>query len=119
MEKEILSRFKEKPKTKIGWRVLYLGLSTLLIPPLFGFSGTIIRLLIDKVSVNPNASIGIPMGFNGALISLALSIFTIITGVRALKIGERSWAIWLGFIPAILVAIFWIFMFVGEIIFPH
>jgi uncharacterized membrane protein (DUF485 family) len=119
MSKEIISKFKEKPKTKIGWRVLYLGLSAFFIPLFLVTFNTVIRLWIDRASVNPNRSIGIPMGFASAVLALVLSIYAIIVSIRAFKIGERSWVVWLGFIPSVLIALFWSFMFVGELIFPH
>jgi len=71
MVKEIISRFKEQPKSKTAWWATGLGIAT------------------------------------------------IIAGVRAFKQGERSWVLWLVFIPAILNGALWIFMIIGEFIFPH
>lgn len=116
MNKEIISKFKEKPKTKTAWRAMYLGLATLLIPPFLGIFAAVIRPIIDKAS-SENA--GAAMGFVAGAFALILSASALVTGVRAFKKGERSWVLWVGFVPAILAGAFWVFMIIGEFIFPH
>lgn len=121
MNKEIISRFKEKPKTRIAWRAMWLGLSTLLIPPFLGIFSAVIRPMIDPASMEGRESdpLGMSMGFGVGIFSLSLSIFAFITGIRAFKQGERSWLLWLGFVPATFIVCFWIMMIVGEFLFPH
>lgn len=80
----IISKFKEKPKTKIGWWAMGLGLGS---------------ILITMVSATP-----------GAIIALA----AVIVGIIAFIKGEHSWAVWFGFVPALLYAAFYVYMFVGE-----
>lgn len=116
MEKEVISKFKEKPKTKTAWRAMYLGLATLLIPPFLGIFAAVIRPIIDKAS---GENTGAAMGFGSGVLALALSVSALVAGIRAFKKGERSWVLWVGFIPAILVGAFWVFMIIGEFIFPH
>ena len=116
MEKEIISRFKEKPKTKTTWRAMYLGLSVLLIPPFLGIFAAVIRPMIDKAS---SENIGVAIGFGAGVFALALSISALVDGILAFKRGERSWVLWVGFVPAILIGVFWIFMVIGEFLFPH
>jgi hypothetical protein len=116
MNNEVISKFKEKPKTKIAWWAMGLGLSTILVLPLSILLSVIIRLIISKIS---GENVGVPMGFNSGIISLIVSIFALIAGIRAFKKGERSWILWLGFIPAILASAFWVFMIIGEFLFPH
>jgi hypothetical protein len=118
MKKEVISRFKEKPRTKTAWRAMYLGLATLLIPPFLGIFTAVIRPIIDKASVN-SENTGAAMGFGSGVLALALSVSALVTGIRAYKKGERSWVLWLGFVPAILSGAFWVFMIIGEFIFPH
>jgi uncharacterized membrane protein len=122
MKKEVISKFKEKPRTKTAWWAMGLGLSTILIPPLLGIFAAVIRPIIDKASMVGRASsenVGATVGFGVGVFSLILSVSALVAGIIALKKGERSWALWVGFIPAILVGAFWIFMVVGEFVFPH
>ena len=116
MEKEVISKFKEKPKTKTAWRAMYLGLATLLIPPFLGIFAAVIRPIIDKAS---SENTGAAMGFGSGVLALVLSVSALVAGIRAFKKGERSWVLWVGFVPAILVGAFWVFMIIGEFIFPH
>ena len=118
MEKEIISKFKEKPKTATGWRTMYLGLAALLISPFLGIFTAVIRPIIDKESVN-GENTRMAMGFGPSILAFVLSILAFITGVNALRKGERSWILWMGFIPAILIGAFWTFMIAGELLFPH
>ena len=116
MKKEIISKFKEAPKTKTVWWAMWLGLSTIFIMPVLGIFASVIRPIIDKVS---SENIGIPIGFSVGVLSLALSVSAIAVGICAYKKGERSSILWIGLVPAILVGAFWIFMIIGEFIFPH
>ncbi|HAI74592.1 MAG TPA: hypothetical protein DCS28_00365 [Candidatus Moranbacteria bacterium] len=118
MAQEIISKFNEKPKTKIAWRAMYLGVATLLIPQFLGIFAAVIRPMIDKASVN-NENIGRTLGFSFGIFAFVLSVSALVTGILAFRKGERSWVMWLGFIPAILIGAFWIFMIVGEFVFPH
>ena len=116
MEKEVISKFKEKPKTKTAWRAMYLGLSTFLIGPFLGIYVAVIRPIIDRAS---SENTGAAIGFNFGIVSLILSVFALVTCIRAFKKGERSWVLWVGFVPAILSGAFWILMIIGEFVFPH
>ena len=116
MKKEVISKFKEKPKTKTAWRAMGLGLSSILIFPFFSVFTVVIRPIIDKAS---SEIVGAVVGFGSMIVALILLVSALVTGVRAFKKGERSWVLWVGFIPAILVGAFLIFMFIGESIFPH
>jgi hypothetical protein len=116
MKKEVISKFKEKPRTKTAWWAMYLGLATLLVPPFLGIFTAVIRPIIDKAS---SGNVGAAMGFGSGVVALILSVSAIIIGVLAFKKGERSWVLWVGFVPAILVGAFWVFMIIGEFIFPH
>ena len=116
MKKEVISKFKEKPRTKTAWWAMGLGLSSILIFPFLGIFTAFIRPIIDKAS---SENIGAAVGFGSMIVILILLISALVTGVRAFIKGERSWVLWVGFVPAILVGAFWIFMIIGEFIFPH
>lgn len=116
MSRRIISRLNEKPKTRIAWWAMGLGIAALLVPPFLGIFASVIRPLIDKAA---GESTGIAMGFGGAALALIISISALVVGIKAYRMGERSWVLWLGYIPALLIAGFWIFMFAGELLFPH
>ncbi len=116
MKEEVISKFKEKPRTKTAWWAMGLGLGTILTGPLLSIFVAVIRPIIDKAS---GENVGAAIGFNLGIVSLILSVFALVTCIRAFKKGERSWVLWVGFVPAILSGAFWIFMIIGEFIFPH
>lgn len=93
-----------------------MGLATLLIPPFLGIFSAVIRPIIDKAG---GENIGIPLGLTVALLALIFSICALVASTRAFRAGERSWVLWVGFIPAILIGVFWILMIAGEFLFPH
>jgi hypothetical protein len=95
-----------------------LGLGSLLVMPILGIFDSVIRPMIDPISVN-SENTGLRIGFGVGVVALIFSISNIVAGVSAFKKGERSWVLWVGFVPAILVGAFWIFMIIGEFIFPH
>ena len=116
MKKEVISKFKEKPRTKTAWWAMGLGLSSILIFPFLGIFTAVIRPIIDKAS---SENVGAVVGFGSIYVTLILLVSALITGVLAFNKGERSWVLWLGFVPAILVGAFLVFMIIGEFIFPH
>ena len=117
MKNEIISKFKEKPRTKTAWWAMWLGLSTVLGGPmLLGIYTAVIRPIID-ITISENA--GQIIGFGSMIVALISLISALVLGIVAFRKGERSWVLWLGFIPAILAGVFWIFMIIGEFIFPH
>jgi hypothetical protein len=117
MKKEIISKFNEKPKTKIAWWGMGLGLSTLVVSQLLlGLFASFIRPMIDRAG---GEKVGVPIGFSIMIFSFVLSISALTTCILAYKKGERSFILWIGFVPAILSGAFWIFMIIGEFVFPH
>lgn len=115
---KIVSAFKDKPHLHTTWWAMRLGLASLLVPPFLGIFASVIRPMLDRVSVNSEAP-GIAMGFGGVVFDLVLSISALLVSIKVYKQGERSWVLWLGFVPAVLIALFWIFMIAGELVFPH
>lgn len=116
MSQEIISKFNERPKTKIAWWAMGLGLVLIFSPTFFGIFAAAINPQIAKAT-NDNVASTIGLSLVILLFVTLISAFT--TGFLALKKGERSFAVWLGFIPAILALAFWLFMIIGEFIFPH
>lgn len=120
MQTVIISKFSQKPKNQTTWQGMWLGLSTLLIPPALGIFASAIRPLIDPASMEGREDrLGIEMGFGLVILSLVLVFFSFKLSIKAYKQGERSWVMWSGLIPSILIGLFWIFMIVGELFFPH
>ena len=95
---------------------MYLGIATLFIPTFLGIFAAVIRPLIDKVS---NESVGRVVGFGVGIFAFVLSVSALVIGILAYRKGERSWVLWVGFVPAILIGAFWIFMIIGEVLIPH
>ena len=110
MQKEFM------PKTKLGKRAMCLGLAAFLTPPFLGIFGAVIRPIIDKAS---SEKTGAAIGFGVGIAVLALAVVAFVISIRAYKQGERALGFWLGFVPAILIGVFWIFMILGEFLFPH
>ena len=115
MKKEVVSKFKEKPRTKTAWWAMGLGLSSILIFPFLGIFTAVIRPIIDKAS---SENVGAVVGYGSMIVALILLVSALVTGVRAFKKGERSWVLWVGFVPAILVGALWVFMIIGEWLIP-
>lgn len=114
----VISKFNEKPKNKSSWQVLWFGAAALVVSPIIGAISTFIRRLLDPVSFNQSAG-NISGGLLGVIIAFGLVIITVILFVKKYKLGERSWVLWVGFITACLVGIFWILFIAGELLFPH
>lgn len=115
---QIISVFRSKPKNNSTWWAMFLGLTSFLVPPFLGVFAAVIRPIIDKVGVN-NETPGIAMGFVGVILALAISLSALVFSIRAYRQGERSWVLWTGLVPSVLIAFFWIVMIVGELLFPH
>lgn len=116
MKREIISHFKEKPRTKTAWWAMRLGLSTILVVPILVIFAAVFRPIIEKAS---GEIAGAAAGLTTILFSFVLSVAALVAGIRAYRKGERSWVLWIGFVPAILVGAFWVFVIIGEIMFTH
>jgi hypothetical protein len=116
MKEEVISKFKEKPRTKTAWWAMGLGLGAILVFPLLGIFTAVVRPIIDKAG---SEIIGASAGYGLMIVALILSVSALVVGVKAFKKGERSWVLWVGLVPAILNGVFWVFMIIGEFIFPH
>ncbi|HAQ02519.1 TPA: hypothetical protein DEP30_01465 [Candidatus Nomurabacteria bacterium] len=106
MEKQIISKFKELPKLKITWWVF--GFFVYLI------LGIIAYMIMRTIPLNQNIYPDIyDMKIEGVsrllkivMIEIITSIPVFILGIIAYRKGERSWILWLGFIPAIFINLF-------------
>ena len=116
MKTQKISTFKEKPASKVGWWTFGLGVALVVVWPLLNLFAAIIRPLIDRLF---GVTVGGPIGLGFGIFSLLLAFVTLFLGIKALRKGERSWAVWLGFVVGAIVSAFWIFMVVGELLFPH
>jgi hypothetical protein len=116
MTKGVISKFREKPKTKTAWWAMGLGLATLLGGPIMGVNAAVIQPMIEASGVK---YLGTAMSLGLIFAVLGIIIAAFVTSMRALRSGERSWVVWVGFAPAILSSAFWVLMVVGEFVFPH
>ena len=90
MKNEIISKFREKPRTKTAWWAMGLGLATILGGPALGIFAAVIRPIIDKASMEGrenSGNLGANIGFGAGAVVLILSVSAIITSVRAYKKG--------------------------------
>lgn len=97
--------FKKKPKFAITWWAMALGILALLELPLFGLYSLVTRRM-GAVEFGPI------IGIAGIILTTAATVL----GFIAIKKGERSWVLWLGFGPGLLLAAFWVLMLIAEII---
>lgn len=116
MGTKIISTFREKPKTKAGVWAMWLGLIAIVSPIILGTFGAAIRPAIDKAF---SENVGAAVGFAVGILALTLSALALVTSIRAFRMGERSWAVWIGLVMAVFIGLFWAAMVAGEFIFPH
>ncbi len=102
----IISKFNERPKLKNTWRAMIFGLLPLLSYPL---------ILILFVFARPVAQ-AIKLVSVYAFFAPVSAVIALIYGIIAYIRGERSWALWAGIIPAILVvAVYGVLFFEGLV----
>ena len=112
MNIKVISKFNERPKTRLAWWVLGLGMGMLLIELILGLFTSLIRpLLIDAGSPAGSPAFGIGLGG----IANALCLGTLVTGLLTLRRGERSWVVWLGLLPALL----FVLLLIADFLFAH
>lgn len=108
MGRTIISRPQKPPALNITWWGMAAGLLAFLS-------------LLAAFFVN----IALPEAPSGAapVLSIVLGNLMLLFGIAALVLtgialakGERSWAVWVGFVPAALICAFWAFMFVGDLL---
>lgn len=116
MKQPIVSHFSDKPVHRLTWWAMGLGLPTLFLGPLLGFSASVVLPAIARAWGNTT---GQSFGISFGLFAFLLTIAAIVVGSISLRRGERSWVLWLGYLPALLAGVFWVFMIVGELVFPH
>jgi len=116
MKNGIISHFWELPKTRTSWWAMVLGLSIFPIGPLLGTFAAVGRPMIDRAI---SEEVGAAAGFGFVILLLFLFVAALVTSIRAYRKGERSWVMWAGLIPSILVGAFLIVMITGELAFPH
>lgn len=116
MTKVVISKFREKPKTQTAWWAMGLGLATFLGGPIMGVNAAVIQPMIEASGVK---YLGMSVSLSLMIAVLGTIVAALVTSVRALKLGERSWAVWVGLAPAILSSAFWVLMVVGEFVIPH
>jgi len=116
MSKVVISKFKEYPKTRTAWWAMGLGLSTVFAGPILGISAAV---LVPAIGWLAGETVGAVVGSGVAILVFSITVAALVAGIRAFRKGERSWVMWIGFVPAIGTGLFWIMMIAGEFAFPH
>lgn len=116
MVKKIISRPKESPATKIGWWAFGLSAVTIMSGPILGISAAV---LVPFLSTSVSEKVSIIIGASVAILVILIYLATLVLSIVAFRKGERSWAVLTALTLAGLETIFWIFMIVGEFLFPH
>lgn len=116
MSATVISKFRERPKTKTAWRAMGLGLGSVLTGPALGINAAIIRPTIER-AVGEKSAVAVASGL--AVLLLLLPVVALVLGIKAFRKGERSWVLWAGFVPAVLACAFLVFLVVGEFAVPH
>ena len=116
MAKEHISKFRDLPKLKTTWWAMGLGLGTPIIFPALGIFAAVLRPFLDSVSGD---AIGASAGFVMIFLVLLLLLSALTLGIISFRRGERSWVLWLGFAPAIVIGVFAIIFILGEVLIPH
>lgn len=104
-----ISKFREFPKTKTVWQAFWLGLVSILIWPIAAFIVSMRPVMTKAIGVGAGPAVGIGL----VVIFAILTILALIVSVGAFKKGERSWILWVGFIAAVLNALFMLIMTVA------
>lgn len=116
----VSSRFGEKPKTKNAMLALYLALAALVAPPLLGLLSSLFRFVFDRASYDQMPSAANPVGgIGGVMLSFFLSVLALLSALRAYRLGERSWVMWVGLVLSLVVGLFWVILIAAQLIVPH
>jgi hypothetical protein len=108
-----MGTFKEKPKAKIGWWAMGLGLATLLGVPLVSI---LTLVILPAFGDDFNEAMGQTIGVSMGVFSLLAGAAATVVGIIALRRGERSWAVWLGLVLAILTLVGWGLMILSDLL---
>lgn len=111
----MLENFLKKPKIKTTWWVIGLGLA-LFISIILGIFAIVSYPMLDLVSAE---KIGWAIGLGLGVLLLILPIPMFIMSIYAFVKGERSWVLWIGFVPSFLIVAFWIWLLVVSFSSSH
>jgi len=116
MAKKIISHLKEMPSSKIGKWAFGLSIFSIASGQILGIFAAIISPWLASATGEANGAV---IGFSFGAFVIIMIITTFILNILAFKKGERSWATWVGLIMASFSLAMLIFLFVGELLFPH
>ncbi len=103
------------PASGLGWWAFALGIVTVLW-------GTCFPSLMERLGTMSGGATGrprIPLGFTSAALEVVLALAALVTGIIALRKGERSWLTLLALVLVVIVGGFWISFALGEVLWPH
>jgi hypothetical protein len=101
------SLFWQRPKSKLGWWAVGLGLSYLVF-----YIADMIIIGMRSSLPGTNRVVMMNFGFVMLLLGLAAGVVALIA---ILKKRERSWAVWLALLPGISCLL----LLIGEFVVPH
>lgn len=116
MPKEIISTFRESPKTKYGKVAFVLSVISICSGPILGISAALIVPSIAKVV---SERVGQVFGFMLMIVMVCVLVTLVFCSLKAYRAGERSWQVMVAVALSALTVLFWVFMLVGELLFPH
>ena len=101
------SHFFGKPHTKLGWWAVWLG------------AAFVVMFLINSFVFMPTSSDApwrqVILPFYGIFMLLCGLAAGIVGVIAVIRQHERSWLVWLTFLPGLLV----LFLILGEFLVPH
>lgn len=102
-----------RPTTASGWWTIWLGTAavvTAVLMPIIAL-GVLPSLLTAGDQV-----VAAGIGFGLGILEMLLVVSTLLAGSLALASGERSPLVWLALVPSVLIAVFGLFLLIGELI---
>lgn len=118
MANKVVSKFKEDPKLPVTKKAMWFGIGS------FVWAFVVVNVpywitMYYRDIKGKEVPISPWIGLSLIFVELILAIVALNFGMKGYKQGERSWVLWIGLVPAILVALFFVIFIVGEFVFPH
>ncbi len=110
------STLRDMPKTRGGRWAFGLSLGAMLSGPLLGVSAAVLVPFVQNAVGDTASTI---FGSAVAVVVVGAFIAALVLSLKAFRSGERSWAVWFALFVSCLIACFWAFMLVGELVSPH
>ncbi len=117
MNNQIISKFKELPKIKISWLALSLAIILIIgIIKFIIFLSVPIELILGSTE-SPYVGKVLHEHIYFSLINFIIFIPTLILVINSYRKGERSWVLWIVYLPLIILPIFLILIWLNVILY--